>query len=61
MFKPTFESTQYICKECGGRFRGSECGKKPSDPVSSLMDPPRHPKCPKCGSRKTEKDPMVRY
>lgn len=61
MVKPTFESTEYVCKSCGGRFRGSECEKKPSDFISSLFNPPIHPKCPKCGSNKTEKDPLVSY
>ena len=61
MQKPTFESTEYVCKNCGGRFRGSECEVKPKDSISGLLNPPQHPKCPHCGSRKTEKNPAVFY
>ena len=61
MFTPTFDSTAFICKDCGKTFYGKECDKRPAEQIPMFSQFPKHPKCPHCGSRKTEKDQAVCY
>ena len=63
---PTFEEMYFDCKNCGHMFQGRDCekgllgeitGGQPLLPLFGLLGP----KCPECGSRKTEKNMFVRY
>ena len=37
MFTPTFDSTMFICKDCGKTFFGRECDKRPKEKISTLF------------------------
>ena len=62
---PTFEEMRFICNNCGNRFSGrdTEDGKKLSMSEFAFLAKfqNHHPKCPKCGSRKTDNDMIVCY
>ena len=63
---PTFEETNFVCKECGHMFQGRDCKKGPLEMLlgpSASFPPfgPFGPKCPECGSRNTEQNPGVVY
>ncbi len=63
MFMPSFEETRFICKKCGKRFSGKDCNKDTPAAIFTQLFPifQEAPKCPNCGSHKTEKDPAVVY
>ena len=63
--KPTFEEMRFVCSNCGNRFSGrdTEDDKKQLKSEYAFFEQfqNHHPKCPKCGSRKTDQDMMVCY
>ena len=63
---PTFEQTHFICKACGYMFQGRDCNKGLLEEINAgklllLQFYRLGPKCPKCGSRKTEENMFVCY
>ena len=64
LMPPTFEETRFDCKNCGHMFQGRDCEKGLLEKITGRQYPlPPYgllgPKCPKCGSRKTEKNMFV--
>ena len=64
---PSFEDTCFVCNKCGNRFSGRDTEDWKSQSKAEYTSLERffvqnsHPKCPKCGTRKTDKDMMVFY